>query len=140
MKHSRIVIGLVFIGCIVYLILDLSSVYNLVSVAGLLTFVLICILISAHPSKVHCLYLLKEIKILYFIKLLKKINWRILCVGLEMQFILGVILMRTEFGYKLFKFISGQVTVFLEYTNRGSSLVFGDKYTDHIFAFQVTKF
>lgn len=69
-----------------------------------------------------------------------KINWRVLIVGLEIQFILGVILMRTEFGYKLFKFVSGQVTVFLEYTNRGSQLVFGDKYTDHIFAFQVYLF
>jgi pyrimidine nucleoside transport protein len=45
--------------------------------------------------------------------------------------------MRTEFGYKLFKFISGQVTVFLQYTDIGSKLVFDDKYTDHRFAFQV---
>ena len=46
-------------------------------------------------------------------------------------------LMRTEFGYKFFRFVSNQVTVFLEYTNRGSMLVFGPKYVDHPFAFQV---
>ena len=45
--------------------------------------------------------------------------------------------MRTEFGYKFFRFVSNQVTVFLEYTNRGSMLVFGPKFIDHPFAFQV---
>lgn len=43
--------------------------------------------------------------------------------------------MRVEFGYKLFKFLGEQVTTFLGYTNRGSQLVFGEKYTDHYFAF-----
>ena len=57
--------------------------------------------------------------------------------GIEIQFIFAVLLMRTEFGYQLFKYLSAQVTVFLEYTDRGSSLVFGEKYTDHRFAFQV---
>jgi pyrimidine nucleoside transport protein len=45
--------------------------------------------------------------------------------------------LRTEFGYKLFKFLSDQVTKFLSFTDQGSQLVFGDKYTDHIFAFKV---
>jgi hypothetical protein len=45
--------------------------------------------------------------------------------------------MRTEFGYAFFRFLSNKVTIFLEYTNRGSILVFGSQYTDHPFAFQV---
>jgi pyrimidine nucleoside transport protein len=88
----------------------------LVSLAGLATFVLFAVLISAHPSK---------------------IDMRILVAGLEIQFILGVILIRTEFGYQFFKFLSSQATSFLGYTDRGSQLVFGDKYVDHIFAFKV---
>lgn len=58
-------------------------------------------------------------------------------VGLEIQFIFGVFLLRTEFGYKLFRYLSDQVTKFLGYTDQGSMLVFGEKYTDHIFAFKV---
>ena len=111
-----IVILVVFMAIVIYLSLSITQVYNLVSLVGLGTFVLFAILISAHPSN---------------------INWRILVAGLEIQFILGVILMRTEFGYQFFKFLSGQVTTFLEYTDRGSQLVFGDQYIDHKFAFKV---
>jgi pyrimidine nucleoside transport protein len=76
---------------------------------------LVCVLLSNNPTK---------------------INWHILIVGIEMQFILGVILLKTEFGYQLFKFVSEQVTTFLAFTNKGSELVFGEKYTDHPFAFK----
>ena len=107
---------LVFVAIVIYLAFSIKEIYNLVSLAGLATFVLFAVLISAHPSK---------------------INMRILVAGLEIQFILGVILMRTEFGYQFFKFLSGQVTTFLEYTDRGSQLVFDKSYTDHIFAFKV---
>ena len=58
--------------------------------------------------------------------------------GVLIQFILGVILMRVEFGYRLFRFFGDQVTTFLAFTNNGSELVFGEKYIDHSFAFQVS--
>ena len=64
-----------------------------------------------------------------------RINWHILTTGILIQFILGVFLMRIEFGYRLFKFVGDQVANFLAYTNKGSQLVFGHKYTDHYFAF-----
>ena len=66
-----------------------------------------------------------------------KIKWDILLVGIEIQFVLGVLLLRTEFGYKLFEFVSAEVTKFLRYTDQGSMLVFGETYTDHSFAFQI---
>lgn len=72
-----------------------------------------------------------------YLVFLLKINWFILVVGLEIQFIFGVFLLRTEFGYKLFKYFSDQVTLFLGYTDEGSMLVFGEKYIDHIFAMKV---
>ncbi|CAF0726574.1 unnamed protein product [Brachionus calyciflorus] len=101
---SWIVMGLIAVAIVVYLIFSVTQAYNLVSLTGLAMFVLVSILISAHPAE---------------------INWRILVAGLEIQFILGVFLMRTEFGYQLFKFLSNQVATFLAYTDRGTQLVFG---------------
>jgi pyrimidine nucleoside transport protein len=100
---------------VVFLIVDTKDSGNFVSLSGLFAFMVVCVLLSNNPTK---------------------INWHILIVGIEIQFILGVVLLKTEFGYQLFKFISEAVTTFLQYTNRGSQLVFGDKYTDHLFAFQ----
>ena len=57
--------------------------------------------------------------------------------GVLIQLIVGIFLMRVEFGYRLFRFIGDQVTTFLAFTNKGSSLVFGEKYVDHFFAFSV---
>ena len=70
-------------------------------------------------------------------KFTNQINWHILLAGLEVQFILGVLLLRTEFGFKLFKFLSDEVAKFLAYTNAGTEFVFGESYTDHRFALQV---
>lgn len=127
---------MVFIGCAIYFALTLSDPYNMVSLGGIVALILVAVLLSNKRSKVtfHILYMADH----YFLLLLfKQINWYILLVGLEIQFIFGVFLLRTEFGYKLFKFLSDQVIKFLEYTDQGSELVFGEKYTDHIFAFKV---
>lgn len=112
--------AIIFLVIAIYLAFSIKETYNLVSLIGLASFVLLAILMSAHPSK---------------------INWRILIAGLEVQFILGVILMRTEFGYQLFKFLSEQVTIFLGYTDRGTNLVFGSFLVTekNIFAFKVKK-
>lgn len=109
-------VTLVAVGYGVYLGFTITDSYSLVSLSGLVAFVLVCVAISTNPSK---------------------INWHVLVVGLEIQIFLGIILLRTEFGYLLFQFVSEQVTIFLGYTDRGSFLVFGEKFTDHRFAFQV---
>lgn len=113
-----ILMAIIFIIIAIYIAFSIKETYNLISLLGLVCFVLVAILMSAHPSK---------------------INWRILFAGLEVQFILGVILMRTEFGYQLFKFLSEQVTVFLGYTDRGTNLVFGSFLVmdQKLFAFKV---
>lgn len=66
-----------------------------------------------------------------------KINWRILISGLLFQFLLGVLLLRVEIGFRLFKFFGDQMNIFLDYANQGSSLVFGELYYQHFFAFSV---
>ena len=43
--------------------------------------------------------------------------------------------MRFQFGYRLFEFLGDLVSSFLSFTFKGSSLVFGEKYVDHYFAF-----
>jgi nucleoside permease NupC len=48
-----------------------------------------------------------------------QINWRVLIVGCLMQYILGVFVLRTEFGIRLFDFLGNQVTVFLDFTDSG---------------------
>ena len=68
---------------------------------------------------------------------LLKINWKILMSGLLLQFSLGVLLLRVEFGYRLFKFFGDQMNIFLGYANQGSTLVFGELYYQHFFAFSV---
>ena len=65
---------------------------------------------------------------------------RILASGLLLQFLLGVFLMRVEFGYRLFKFLGDQITIFLGYADEGSKLVFGKTYKEHFFAFSVRIF
>lgn len=126
-----------FIGCAIYFILTLSDPYNMVSLGGIVALILVAVLLSNKRSKVT-FHILNMTDLLRFLLLLfKQINWYILLVGIEIQFIFGVFLLRTEFGYKLFKFLSDQVIKFLEYTDQGSELVFGEKYTDHIFAFKV---
>ena len=54
-----------------------------------------------------------------------------------MQIILGVFVMRTLFGFHLFKFLGKEIDKFLSYTDYGSRLVFGINHKDHFFAFKV---
>ena len=54
-----------------------------------------------------------------------------------MQFIFGVLILRTSVGFNAFKGLGNQVSVFLDYTNVGAEFVFGADYTKHFFAFKV---
>jgi len=54
-----------------------------------------------------------------------------------LQFVFGLLILRTSIGFKAFKGLGDQVSAFLEYTSEGASFVFGENYTDHFFAFKV---
>jgi pyrimidine nucleoside transport protein len=101
--------------CILYVLFNMEGIQNLISLCGMFTLVLTCVLISKHPAK---------------------INWSVLVSGILMQFILCLVVLRIEFGYKLLKFLTKLVTSFLEFTDTGSMLVFGNSYSDHFFAFK----
>jgi len=50
--YSRILVGLIFFACGLYLGLTVSDPYNLVSLSGLFAYVLVIILVSEKSSRV----------------------------------------------------------------------------------------
>uniref|UniRef100_A0A8C7PVK0 Sodium/nucleoside cotransporter n=1 Tax=Oncorhynchus mykiss TaxID=8022 RepID=A0A8C7PVK0_ONCMY len=69
--------------------------------------------------------------------MLMLVSWRTLLWGVALQFLFGLIILRTKAGFTAVDWLGHQVEVFLSYADTGSRFVFGDKYTDHFFAFQV---
>uniref|UniRef100_A0A4W5M3J9 Sodium/nucleoside cotransporter n=1 Tax=Hucho hucho TaxID=62062 RepID=A0A4W5M3J9_9TELE len=67
----------------------------------------------------------------------RSVSWRTLLWGVALQFIFGLIILRTKAGFTAVDWLGQQVEVFLSYTDTGSRFVFGDKYRDHFFAFKV---
>ncbi|XP_075455064.1 solute carrier family 28 member 3 isoform X2 [Ascaphus truei] len=105
-------------GMICWLIFDTAKMgtNQLISFGGLVMYVLLLFIFSKHPTKIH---------------------WRPVFWGIGLQFLLGVIILRTKPGFDAFDRLGIQVQTFLEYTNTGSKFVFGEKYVDHFFAFKV---
>uniref|UniRef100_A0A8D0FU41 Solute carrier family 28 member 3 n=1 Tax=Strix occidentalis caurina TaxID=311401 RepID=A0A8D0FU41_STROC len=57
--------------------------------------------------------------------------------GIGMQFILGLLVLRTKVGFDVFNWLGIQIQTFLEYSDTGAKFVFGEKYMNHFFAFKV---
>ncbi|XP_022781914.1 solute carrier family 28 member 3-like isoform X2 [Stylophora pistillata] len=87
-----------------------------ISLAGLALNILFCWIFSKHP---------------------RKVKWRPVIWGLALQFVFGLLILRTKFGFEAFKGVGNQVTAFLDYTSVGAAFVFGTGYREHFFAFQV---
>uniref|UniRef100_A0A8C7VIK1 Sodium/nucleoside cotransporter n=1 Tax=Oncorhynchus mykiss TaxID=8022 RepID=A0A8C7VIK1_ONCMY len=73
----------------------------------------------------------------YNMNIFLHVSWRTLLWGVALQFLFGLIILRTKAGFTAVDWLGHQVEVFLSYADTGSRFVFGDKYTDHFFAFQV---
>ncbi|NXA27149.1 S28A3 protein, partial [Ibidorhyncha struthersii] len=89
---------------------------QLISFGGLVLYVLLMFIFSKYPSRVA---------------------WRPVFSGIGMQFILGLLILRTKVGFDVFNWLGIQIQTFLEYSDTGAKFVFGEKYTDHFFAFKV---
>ncbi|RMC19154.1 hypothetical protein DUI87_03758 [Hirundo rustica rustica] len=89
---------------------------QLISFGGLVMYVFLMLIFSKYPTRVA---------------------WRPVFSGIGMQFILGVLILRTKVGFDIFNWLGIQIQTFLEYSDTGAKFVFGDKYTDHFFAFKV---
>lgn len=108
----------VFLAVVIYIIIDIAIKHpqNLISVAGLVIYIIIFYFTSKNPAKV---------------------NWHTVFWGIALQYIFALLILRTFWGYEMFKWLGDRVTEFLEYTVAGIIFVFGDKYTDHFFAMKV---
>ncbi|XP_036891595.1 solute carrier family 28 member 3 [Sturnira hondurensis] len=106
------------LGVILWLSLDTAKLgqQQLVSFGGLIMYIILLFLFSKYPTKVY---------------------WRPVFWGLGLQFLLGLLILRTEPGFMAFDWLGKQVQTFLAYTDAGSSFVFGEKFTDHFFAFKI---
>uniref|UniRef100_A0A8C3MQH7 Sodium/nucleoside cotransporter n=1 Tax=Geospiza parvula TaxID=87175 RepID=A0A8C3MQH7_GEOPR len=90
--------------------------HQLISFGGLVMYVVLMLIFSKYPTQVA---------------------WRPVFSGIGMQFILGILILRTKVGFDVFNWLGIQIQTFLEYSDAGARFVFGDKYTDHFFAFKV---
>lgn len=72
----------------------------------------------------------------------KRINWRLVGIGIAMQVILGVLILKVPGVNLVFDYIAGMFQSVLEYSGAGSEFLFGGLVKDmdsfgYIFAFQV---
>nr|XP_004671058.1 solute carrier family 28 member 3 [Jaculus jaculus] len=106
------------LGAILWLALDTAKLgkLQLVSFGGLIMYIILLFLFSKHPTKVY---------------------WRPVFWGIGLQFLLGLLILRTTPGFIVFDWLGKQVQTFLGYTDAGAIFVFGEKYTNHFFAFKV---
>ncbi|XP_046373166.2 solute carrier family 28 member 3-like isoform X2 [Haliotis rufescens] len=102
------------LALIVYTVWEVPS--NLVSLVGIITFIIVLFLLSSSPTQVR---------------------WRPVLGGFTLQFYFAVLILKWDIGYRVFYFLGKEIQKFLAFTDFGSKFVFGDKYTDHIFAMKV---
>ncbi len=67
-----------------------------------------------------------------------QIAWRPVLWGLALQFVFGILILRTKQGYDAMSYIGDKVTMFLDFTDAGVVFVFGETYYLHFVAFKVT--
>lgn len=108
----------VLVAIVVYVVLDIAIDHpqNLVSVAGLIIYVLVFYVTSVNPAKV---------------------NWHTIFWGIALQYVFALLILRTYWGYAIFKWLGDRVTEILDYSMAGVLFVFGDTYADHFFATKV---
>lgn len=108
----------VFATVVVYVIIDiaLDQPENLISVAGLALYIIIFYITSVNPARV---------------------NWHTVFWGIALQYVFALLILRTQEGYEVFKWLGDRVTEFLEYVMAGVIFVFGDTWFQHFFAMKV---
>ncbi|KAG1660055.1 Solute carrier family 28 member 3 [Nymphon striatum] len=103
--YFRIAYSIVIAAIAIFLIIDaINDTERLISASGVLVMIFFCFIFSTNPSKV---------------------KWRPVIWGLLLQFIFALIILRWNFGKQLFACIGDKITTFLNFTDAGSSFVFG---------------
>nr|KAG5698782.1 hypothetical protein BaRGS_032201 [Batillaria attramentaria] len=65
------------------------------------------------------------------------VNWHPVFWGMAIQYVFALLIIRTQWGYDAFEWLGDRFTELLEYSDEGAIFVFGEKYTDHVFAMKV---
>lgn len=67
----------------------------------------------------------------------KNINKRTILAGVFIQFILGVLILKTTFGSYFFAIANEFVSKILSFSDQGAMMIFGEGFREHYFAFSV---
>ncbi len=67
----------------------------------------------------------------------KQVSFRVVWGGLLLQLVLAVFILKTSIGAAIFQSIGNFFTATLGFVDAGTSLVFGEEYLHHFFAFKV---
>uniref|UniRef100_A0A3Q1CTI6 Sodium/nucleoside cotransporter n=1 Tax=Amphiprion ocellaris TaxID=80972 RepID=A0A3Q1CTI6_AMPOC len=118
LTRNWIIYMLLLVAVACWLALDTAQrgTRQLVSFFGLLLFIFLMLLFSKHPFRW---------------------SWRTLLCGTGLQFIFGLLILRTTSGLSALKWLGNQAEMFMSFADVGSKFVFGDSYTDHLFVFRV---
>ncbi|XP_067650598.1 solute carrier family 28 member 3-like [Haliotis asinina] len=120
-RKVKIVRWVLYVVCVIAIIIILvvevaiPTPENLISLAGLTAFILLSFIFSRNPGRV---------------------DWHPVFWGLAVQFFFAAAILRTAWGFNIFKWLGDQVTTFLAYTDAGSKFVF-DNTSAHSFAFAI---
>ncbi|KAL5006942.1 hypothetical protein ScPMuIL_015748 [Solemya velum] len=108
----------VTLAVFIYVIITvaINTPRNMVSLGGMVFFILTFYIFSTHPSKVK----------------IRPVFW-----GLAIQFVFALVILRWEVGFRVFSWLGDRVSELLSYSNAGAQFVFGDQFAHHFFAFKV---
>ncbi|CAL1526426.1 unnamed protein product [Lymnaea stagnalis] len=126
------IISTIAMVTLIIVVVALDSPRNLLSLAGLAAFIVLCFATSHSPAM---------------------IDWHPVFWGFSIQFYFAIIILKTRWGFETFNWLGDRVTEFLAYSNAGAAFVFGDYakitpfqgppieftgvYTLHFFAFAI---
>ena len=68
----------------------------------------------------------------------RRVNWRMVGTGIGIQFLLAVLVLRTDTGQWIMDAANRAVTRLVEMANVGAELVFGEGFREHFVAFSIT--
>ncbi len=104
METSKIAVAVCIIVIVIMISVLIEKAKHLISLLGLIVFVLLSWATSYKP---------------------KQVNWRPVLSGITIQFILGALMLRVVAIANAVKFLGDQITIFLNYTSAGAMFVYG---------------
>ena len=67
----------------------------------------------------------------------KLVPWKTVLWGVALQSMLGIVLLKSAIGLRVFQFLGAVAVKFLDFSDAGAKLVFGDGFEEHFIAFKI---